>query len=199
MESKEALIAELAGEYMEYIEEIAGAGHEEIVVSLINHVHAIVTESDTPVLQLKYLDEDGGISDTPLDDEESIDIGGQQYKYRRKDVPKKKNKNFPTLSEDLNTDIEDALGFVYDVFEDVTYALESSEGDNELLKLELEKTKKHDRHMTSQAEKLYKLNEYLSIQLRDSQETLAEVFKNGDGQDEVDEDENTEDLEGDTE
>lgn len=181
---------------MDYIEELVGVGNEDIVVGLINKVHTILTDKSEPVLKLRYLDE-GDITEEELEDMEEGEVNGRKYRYSRKDVPEKtENINFPNLSAKLSEDIEDALGFVADVFEDVTFALESSEGDNEILRAELAKKDKRNEHLSDQAKKLYQLNEYQSIQIRDLEEAMDEIFLTGNSQ-EVDK-ENTEE-EGDIE
>lgn len=196
MESKEEQIISLANEYMEYLTELLGEGHEEIVVSLINNVCSIIAEKEMKVLGLRYQDEDGN----PIEQEEAQEL----FKSRRGDIgdpglPEdsirrgggggRKNDNFPTLSEEIQSDMEDALGLVYDVFEDMGFALESSEGDNEILKMEVERLKKRNDHLSDQAKKLYKLNEYQSVKIQEMEDTIDEIFKNGE--------ELTEDKEGD--
>lgn len=196
MEKREERLIKLATEYMDYIEELVGVGNEDIVVGLINKVHTILTDKSEPVLKLRYLDE-GDITEEELEDMEEGEVNGRKYRYSRKDVPEKtENINFPNLSAKLSEDIEDALGFVADVFEDVTFALESSEGDNEILRAELAKKDKRNEHLSDQAKKLYQLNEYQSIQIRDLEEAMDEIFLTGNSQ-EVDK-ENTEE-EGDIE
>jgi len=193
LESKEEQIVSLANEYMEYLAELLGEGHEEIVVSLINNVCSIIAEKETKVLGLRYQDEEGN----PIEQEEAQEL----FKSRRGDIgdpglPEdsirrrgRKNENFPTLSEEITSDMEDALGLVYNVFEDMGFALESSEGDNEILKMEVERLKKRNDHLSDQAKKLYKLNEYQSVKIQEMEDTIDEIFKNGE--------ELTEDKEGD--
>lgn len=175
---------------MEYIAELAGEGHEEIVVSLINKVCSIIAEKEMTVLGLRYQDEAGN----PIEQEEAQELfrSRRGYNGNSEDRPKgrgRKNDNFPTLSDELTSDMEDALGFVYDVFEDMGFALESSEGDNEILKMEVERLKKRNDHLSDQAKKLYKLNEYQSVKIQEMEDTIDEIFKNGE--------ELTEDKEGD--
>jgi len=180
LESKEELIVQLANEYMEYLSELAGDGNEDFVVSLINNVYCIITEKDTDILTLRYQDENGN----PVDLEE---VTKEQHVTRtnlkNSRGSERKNENFPTLSEDVAKDMEDALGFVRDVFEDIGYALEATEGDNEILKMEIEKVKKRNAHLADQAKKLYQLNEYQGIKIRDLEETLDDLFTQGELQD----------------
>ena len=185
MESKEELIVQLANEYMEYLSELTGDGNEDFVVSLINNVYCIIADKDTGILALRYQDENGN----PIEPDEAFDEEPKKESKRKRNKTERKNENFPTLSEDITTDMEDALGFVRDVFEDMGYALEETEGDNEILKMEIEKVKKRNAHLSEQAKKLYQLNEYQSIKIRNLEETLEDLFKQGESQDTEDADE----------
>ena len=171
---------------MEYLSELTGDGNEDFVVSLINNVYCIIADKDTGILALRYQDENGN----PIEPDE---VTEEQYlnqsKRKNSKGSERKNENFPTLSEDVAQDMEDALGFVRDVFEDIGYALEATEGDNEILKMEIEKVKKRNAHLADQAKKLYQLNEYQGIKIRDLEETLDDLFTQGESQDTEDADE----------
>lgn len=177
MEDKVEQIVKLALDYMELMEE-EDVKSDDIVVSIINEVHSIITDSDQPLLKLSYKE----------------DIGDENYELAESIAPKERTgkkestslsssdeeRQFPNLPEELEKDINEALQYVYDVIGDVAYALEVSEEDRAALAKQNDRLQVKNKNFLEQAKLLYKRNEYLDLHVRDLEETIDDIFSQGD-------------------
>lgn len=175
-------LIELAAAYMEHMEDISGGSVDPgFVVDLINDTYGLLTGDEDPVLKIQYKGTKYDQSD-PIDNKpNSISKKSDKYIRNQGFTPQEEGaeREFPHIMPEMEEDIKDALNHVHAVFEDVTFALEVSEEDNEAVQEENKRLALKNENLLKQAKALYNRNEYLSIHNRNLQETIDDIFTQG--------------------
>lgn len=181
MDEKAKLVMDLALDYMEILEEIAGEGYDEVVTDLINDVHKVITGTDQPLLSVSYkkldVDEIEEMEKQGYETYENVGEGFKKAKDRSKH--KEPERDFPNLTPELEEDIHTSLQHVYDVMQDISYTLEVSEEDRTALLEDNKKLRAKNENLLNQAKNLYKRNEYLDLHVKDLEDTIDDIFSKG--------------------